>query len=357
MFTIIKFVTGVALLTAAISSSASDVAILRNGFSIRHERRDVLGAFTRLYTAADASSYVDVSTDQIDHFEKDFSVPPPATKRENPKNLNEIINTISDRHHLDPDLINSVIHAESAFNPRAVSPKGAQGLMQLMPGTASQLGVRNAFDPHDNVEGGTSYLRQLLEQYNFDLIKALAAYNAGPHRVQRYRGVPPYYETRAYVARIVREFNRKKLAEQKASSAAKNAQSKTKGHPRATVMRAIRWKIFLRPVRPRASAWGLVAPTLIGFTGLAMLGRPGELIRPYLIARRENLSFSSQLAAWAVERIFDIGAFTFLLLLTVFFARAPRRLADYHSLRESGLVLTYLSLVLILSAIEVVSCV
>ncbi len=186
MFTIIKFVTCVALLTAAISSSASDVAILRNGFSIRHERRDVLGAVTRLYTAADASSYVDVSTDQIDHFEKDFSVPPPATKRENPKNLNEIINTISDRHHLDPDLINS----------------------------------------------------QLLEQYNFDLIKALAAYNAGPHRVQRYRGVPPYYETRAYVARIVREFNRKKLAEQKASSAAKNAQSKTKGHPRATVKQA-----------------------------------------------------------------------------------------------------------------------
>ncbi len=131
-----------------------------------------------------------------------------------------------------------MIHAESAFNPRAVSPKGAQGLMQLMPGTASQLGVRNAFDPHDNVEGGTSYLRQLLEQYNFDLIKALAAYNAGPHRVQRYRGVPPYYETRAYVARIVREFNRKKLAEQKASSAAKNAQSKTKGHPRATVKQA-----------------------------------------------------------------------------------------------------------------------
>src|SRR5213596_3846246 len=121
MFTIIKFVTGVALLTAAISSSASDLAILRNGFSIRHERRNVLGAVTRLYTAADASSYVDVSTDQIDHFEKDFSVPPPAIKRENPKNLDEIINTISDRHHLDPDLINSVI-AESGFNPLAVSP-------------------------------------------------------------------------------------------------------------------------------------------------------------------------------------------------------------------------------------------
>src|SRR5919108_2022991 len=230
MFTLAKFVSGVAFLLAAVSSSASDLAILRNGFSIHHERREVLGAVTRLYVVADNSSYVDVSTDQIDHFEKDFSLPP-ATKPESPKSLDEIINTISDRHHLDPDLINSVIHAESAFNPRAVSPKGAQGLMQLMPGTASQLGVRNAFDPHDNVEGGTTYLRQLLEQNNFDLIKALAAYNAGPHRVQRYRGIPPYYETRAYVARIVRDFNRKKLAE-KTSSATKN---KTRTHPGTTV--------------------------------------------------------------------------------------------------------------------------
>ena len=188
-----------------------DLAILRNGYFIRHERRETLRTVTRLYTAA--GSYVDVSTDQIDHFEKDFSIPPPTTKRENPKNLDEIINTISDRHHLDPDLINSVI-AESGFNPRAVSPKGAQGLMQLMPQTASQLGVRNAFDPHDNVEGGTAYLRQLLEQYNFDLIKALAAYHVGPHRVEQYRGVPPDYETRAYVARVVRDFNRKKIAEQ-----------------------------------------------------------------------------------------------------------------------------------------------
>ena len=238
MFAIMKFVTCVALLTAAISSFASDLAILRNGFSIHHERREVFGAITRLYTAADGSSYVDISTDQIDHFEKDFSLPPPAPKHENPKSVDEIINTISDRHHLDPDLINSVIHAESGFNPRAVSPKGAQGLMQLMPGTASQLGVRNAFDPHDNVEGGTAYLRQLLEQNNFDLIKALAAYNAGPHRVQQYRGVPPYYETRAYVARIVRDFNRKKLAQQKAASSAKNLQKKTKVYPRTPVKQA-----------------------------------------------------------------------------------------------------------------------
>ena len=85
--------------------------------------------------------------------------------------------------------------------------------MQLMPQTASQLGVKNSFDPNANVEGGTKYLRELLEKYNFDVAKALAAYNAGPHRVEQYRGVPPYYETRAYIARIIRDFNRQKLAE------------------------------------------------------------------------------------------------------------------------------------------------
>ena len=115
--------------------------------------------------------------------------------------------------------MNSVIKAESGFNVRAVSPKGAQGLMQLMPGTASQLGVPNAFDPQANVEGGTKYLRELLERYNFDLVKALAAYNAGPQRVEQFGGVPPYYETRAYVARIVRDFNKKKAAQEKAAVA------------------------------------------------------------------------------------------------------------------------------------------
>ena len=102
-----------------------------------------------------------------------------------------------------------MIKAESGFNAHAVSRKGAQGLMQLMPGTASQLGVPNAFDPQANVEGGSRYLRELLEKYNFDLIKALAAYNAGPQRVEQFGGAP-YYETRAYVARVVKDSNRER---------------------------------------------------------------------------------------------------------------------------------------------------
>ena len=96
----------------------------------------------------------------------------------------------------------------------------------------------------------------------------------------------------------------------------------------AYFLRAVRWKIFLRPVRKQASILGLVSPTVIGFTGLALLGRPGELIRPYLIARRENLTFASQVAVWAVERIFDVGGFTVLLVAAIFLPSKLRTFAE-----------------------------
>jgi|SRR5438552_1886568 len=218
---------GMLLGASAVSCFAADLAVLRNGFSIRHERRQVLGGVTRLFVSADGSSFVDVPTAEIEHFEAALADPKPAATQNpaearsahlnvanlNQTDLSEVVNSASNRHRLDPDLVNSVIRAESGFNVRAVSRKGAQGLMQLMPQTSSQLGVENAFDAQANVEGGTRYLRELLERYNFDLVKALAAYNAGPRRVEQFGGVPPYYETRAYVARIVRDFNRKKLAQ------------------------------------------------------------------------------------------------------------------------------------------------
>ena len=213
-----KFGLVLGLVLAPLFASAADFAVLRNGFSIRHEHREAVGSVTRLYLGADRDGYVDVPTAEIDRFEKDLSAPAAGKTPHSPQEVSDVINAVSSRHHLDPDLINSVIHAESGFNPRAVSAKGAQGLMQLMPKTASQLGVSDAFDPGANVEGGTRYLRELLERYNFDLIKALAAYNAGPQRVEQYHGVPPYYETQAYVARIVRDFNSKKLAERKSAS-------------------------------------------------------------------------------------------------------------------------------------------
>src|SRR5437660_3162047 len=226
---------------AVSSAFGSELAILHNGFSIRTEKSEIVGTVTRLYLGTDRSGYVDIPTNEIDRFEKDLTpavLTPPVLARpsevplpERPQSLNEVIDTIGNRHHIDPDLINSVIHAESGFNARAVSPKGAQGLMQLMPHTASQLGVANAFDPNFNAEGGTRYLRELLERYNFDLVKALAAYNAGPHRVEQYRGVPPYYETRAYVANIIRDFNSKKRAERKTSAASSHPSNPSTSQP------------------------------------------------------------------------------------------------------------------------------
>jgi soluble lytic murein transglycosylase-like protein len=231
---------------AVLPCFAAEVAVLRNGFSIKHERREVLGNLTRLYVNADGSSFVDVPTAEIEHFEAapETAAPAPpnpaatsapltptALKSPSPVSapvdLAEVVNAASGRYRLDPDLVNSVIKAESAFHVRAVSPKGAQGLMQLMPDTASKLGVPNAFDPQANVEGGTKYLRELLERYDFDLVKALAAYNAGPQRVEQFGGVPPYYETRAYVARIVKDFNKKKIAQEKAAKTAAKASTKT----------------------------------------------------------------------------------------------------------------------------------
>jgi len=132
-----------------------------------------------------------------------------------PLDLNQIIREVSLRSQVDADFIASVIRAESGGNAQAVSRKGARGLMQLMPATADQLGVKNSFDAAQNVDGGVRYLLQLLQQFNYDVAKALAAYNAGPERVNQYKGVPPYRETRSYVAGIIRDYNRKKLAERK----------------------------------------------------------------------------------------------------------------------------------------------
>jgi soluble lytic murein transglycosylase-like protein len=203
------------LALASLSASAAEMAVLRNGFTIRHERREARDNLTRLYLAGTPDNYVDVPTAEIVGFEEDDSPVRQALGPAPANSLDAVVSAASSRNNIDPDLINSVIRAESGFNPNAVSPKGAQGLMQLMPQTAARLGIQNAMDPVANVEAGTRYLRELLAHYDNDLIKALAAYNAGPERVEQYHGVPPYPETLAYVARIIRDFNRTKLAQQR----------------------------------------------------------------------------------------------------------------------------------------------
>ena len=218
--------------------SAAEMANLRNGFSIRHERHESQGEITRLYLGSDvASSYVDVATAQIESFEPaPADIVSPGIGAASPHDLQTIIGEASERSRIDADFIASVIRAESANNPRAVSRKGAQGLMQLMPQTASSLGVKDSFDPAANVDGGVRYLRELLLEYNGDAAKALAAYNAGPQRVLEYHGVPPYYETHAYVARVINDYNRKKIAQVKQQTRAK-VSSQTDGTAAASSAR------------------------------------------------------------------------------------------------------------------------
>jgi len=263
----LKLAVAILLVAGGAFSSATDLAVLRNGNSIRHERHQVAGAVTRLYLSDSGSGYIEVPTDQIERFEVDNSLQAPASKSSGPaqsnllntpaspsplnaqvqrivdrQSLDAMVNGAGQRHQIDPDFINSVIRAESGFNNHAVSKKGAQGLMQLMPRTASQLGVANSFDPNANVEGGTKYLRELLEKYNYDVPKALAAYNAGSRRVDRYHGVPPYFETQTYVAKIIRDYNRKKLAQNpslahKAKPATQHSQTAKTVAPKSQVLK------------------------------------------------------------------------------------------------------------------------
>ena len=129
--------------------------------------------------------------------------PPPL--RKGPTNLyDDLIREESNRHGLDFGLLKAVIHAESAFNPNAISHKGARGLMQLMPGTAREVGVKNVFDPRQNIRGGARYLKWMMNRYDDDLKLSLAAYNAGPSAVDKMGGVPPYRETQRYVDRVLR---------------------------------------------------------------------------------------------------------------------------------------------------------
>jgi soluble lytic murein transglycosylase-like protein len=201
------------LALSSVSAFSAELAILQNGFVMHVDHLEARGDITRLYMDEGTKNFVDVQRDQIVRFEEVPEPPaPPALAPVRTVSLEEIVTSASNRYGIDPDIVLSLIHAESAFDPNAISPKGAQGLMQLMPQTATSMGVENPMDAAANVEGGTRYLRELLTLYHEDLTKALAAYNAGPARIQEYNGVPPYPETIAYINRVVRDLYQRKIA-------------------------------------------------------------------------------------------------------------------------------------------------
>jgi soluble lytic murein transglycosylase-like protein len=128
----------------------------------------------------------------------------------NAENFQKMIETAASKYQVDPNLVKAVVQTESNFNANAVSSAGAQGLMQLMPATARELGVKNALDPSQNLDGGVKYLRKMLDAYGGNVSTALAAYNAGPGTVNKYGGVPPYQETQNYVNRVLGHYNQDK---------------------------------------------------------------------------------------------------------------------------------------------------
>ncbi|HBW36407.1 lytic transglycosylase domain-containing protein [Desulfosporosinus sp. BICA1-9] len=136
-------------------------------------------------------------------------IPALKAKAENRGSLDHLIYSMAQKYGVNPDLIQQVVKAESGFNAKATSPVGAMGLMQLMPGTAASYGVKNAYDATQNLDGGTHFLKDLLDRFKGNIPLSLAAYNAGPGAVEKYNGIPPYKETQAYVQKIIAGLNQK----------------------------------------------------------------------------------------------------------------------------------------------------
>jgi soluble lytic murein transglycosylase-like protein len=223
------------LAALAPAGRAAELVTLTNGYAIRCDHHARMESHVRLYLGADGNNYIEFPSRDVAGVEQAPAMPaaPDAQTVAQPaekgagrlissdltssglasSDLGQMLTAAGREHNLDVDLLASVVKAESGGNAHAVSHAGAQGLMQLMPRTAAELGVHDSFQPNQNVQGGSTYLDALLTRYGNNLALALAAYNAGPEAVDRYHGVPPYRETRLYVARVIHEFNRRVQAQ------------------------------------------------------------------------------------------------------------------------------------------------
>jgi soluble lytic murein transglycosylase-like protein len=200
------------LLMASLPAGAGEVAVLHSGFRLRADRLERRGERVVLHTGQgaielEASAIASIEVEEAAPVAP-AAVPAPAPPASPPPSARELVSAAAGRYGLPPEFVHSVAAAESGYQPGALSPKGAIGVMQLMPATARALGV----DPHaveQNIEGGTRYLAELLWKYKDDpnpVRRALAAYNAGPGAVDRHNGVPPYRETEQYVERVLRNY-------------------------------------------------------------------------------------------------------------------------------------------------------
>ncbi len=231
--TYLRHATGTLALLAAASvatpAHAGERISLRNGFDMRCDHHAQVGAEMRLYTTSGNRDYIVLRPEEITSVELVPDLPAQSSGASSKTladthltaaDLHEMLTAAGQEHNIDVDLLASVVKAESNGNAHAVSRAGARGLMQLMPLTAAGMGVNDSFKPDQNVRGGAAYLDWLLARYHDNLGLALAAYNAGPGPVDRYHGIPPFHETRVYVARVIHEYNRRVRARQANASAA-----------------------------------------------------------------------------------------------------------------------------------------
>jgi soluble lytic murein transglycosylase-like protein len=195
------------LLTALGASARAEIAVLSSGLTLKLEGHRVEDGLVIL--SLKGGGEMGVPPEVVRGFVPD-EVIEEVTLPPGGGDLRELAAAAARRHGLEPGLVMAVVSVESGFRPEAVSPKGARGLMQLMPKTAEALGVEDAFDPAQNLDGGARHLGELLTAYGGDLTRALAAYNAGEGAVLRHGGVPPYRETRAYVRKVLERYQGKK---------------------------------------------------------------------------------------------------------------------------------------------------